>query len=207
MRERRVIAILASGLVAVAAIVVIVVTAVQPVPEFPPLSTSEQTGFVAYVRDDGQGAGVIQVVDLATGESVEVDTGRERDLAGWDEQGNLLVREYGPTQDRVVVVDPATGERLRTTDVEQLDDPMVVEGAWAQHRDGRVVIERDADGLTSSFPAPDAYDVTSAATMGSDRVVFVDELGRVAVAPLGDDVTPVLVADDALPWWQVTARE
>jgi hypothetical protein len=42
--------------------------------------------------------------------------------------------------------------------------------------------------------------------MGDDRVVFVDELGRVAVAGLGEDVTPVLVAEGAAPWWQVVGR-
>jgi hypothetical protein len=206
MRDRRVIAVAAAGVVAVVAIVVVVLTALQPVPEFAALAGSSETGFVAYVRDEGDGPGTIAVVDLGTGASVDVEAGRDHDVVGWDEQGNLLVREFGPTTDRIVVVEPSTGERVRTdtgADAEVLDP---VEYAWSRHEDGRLVIERDSDGRTASFTAPDSYEVPTASAMGDDRVVFVDELGRVAVAGLGEDVTPVLVAEGAAPWWQVVGR-
>lgn len=206
MRDRRVIAVVAAAGVAVVAILVVVLTALQPVPEFESLAGSGETGFVAYVRDEGDRPGTITVVDLGTGASVDVESVREPDLAGWDQQGNLLVREYGPMSMRVHVVDPATGERLRTDtgDVAELLD--LVEMAWSRHEDGRLVIERDNDVRSASFTAPDSYDVPTASALGDDRVVFVDELGRVAVAELGEDVTPVLVAEDAVPWWQVVGR-
>jgi hypothetical protein len=146
------------------------------------------------------------VVDLGTGATVDVEAGRDRDLDGWDGQGNLLVHEFGPTTDRIIVIDPVTGERVRTDTAEEAAVLTTFEGAWVDHHDGRLVIERDADGRTATFTAPDSYDVASASALGDDRVVFVDELGRVAVAMLGEDVTPTLVADGAMPWRQVVGR-
>ena len=206
MRSRTVIAVAAAGALAVVAILVVVIAGMQAVPEFSDLAGSGETGYVAYASGESEPPTSVRIVDLSSRETVEVSMPREGEAAGWDEDGNLMVVQWGPTL-RVKHVDPATGEQVG--EIEELDgefaDPMQREDVWVTHQDGRLVLER-TDGQTASFAAPDSYQVTNASSMGEDHVVFVDELGRVAVCPVGEDVTPVQVADDAQPWFWVTAR-
>lgn len=208
MRDRTTIAVVAAGLAAVAAILVIVFGAIQPIPDFAPLEGSGETGYVAYVRDGGGEPGGVVVVDLGAATSVEVDLGREGEALGWDDDGNLVMVRFGPGAEQFMLIDPATGEQVGELDVQEgqrffeEDEPV-----WIDHDDGRLILERGREGLTASFVAPESYDVGSAAPMGAERIVFVDELGRVAVTGPGEDVVPVLVADDALEWWRVTGRD
>lgn len=204
MRDRRVIAVLAAGAVAVVALLVIVLVGVQPVPDFSPLAGSGETGFVAYaINEDGYRMSA-RVVDLSTAETIEVDLPANGEVAGWDDEGNLVLVQWGSTV-RVKHVDPVTGDQVGMTERMQEYPGPDREDVWVDRVDGHVALER-ADGAVASFEAPSSYDVTSASSMGDDRVVFVDELGRVAVCEVGEDVTPVEVADDAEPWSWVAAR-
>jgi hypothetical protein len=205
MRERRLWAILGAGVVAVVAIVVIVAVGIAPIPEFDDLPGSGESGYVAYVPDGEGPPRSARVVDLAAGQTMDVRFGQDGEAVGWDDDGNLMVVAWGPTV-RVKHVDPTTGEQVGEFDeVSDYRGPEGRDDVWVEYRDGRVVLERD-DGASASFTAPESYEVTSASSMGEERVVFVDELGRVAVCDVGEDVTPVLVADDAQPWTWVTAR-
>ncbi len=200
MRDRRLVTILGAGTVAVVAILVIVLLGLTPIPEFSELAGSGETGYVAYTRDRD---GSIRIVDLATRESVEVTVGEDGEVAGWDDDGNLMVVHCCPTT-RVQHVDPATGAQMGTTeDAGQYSGPEGRADVWISHTSGRVVLER-LDGKSASFAAPESYRVESASSMGEDRIVFVDALGRVAVCHVGQDVTPIQVADDALPGPWVT---
>jgi hypothetical protein len=205
MRDRRLLAIVGAGVIAVVAIVVIVAVGIEPIPEFDVLAGSGESGYVAYVADAEEPPVAARVVDLAGGQTREVPLGQNGEVIGWDDDGNLIVAQLGPTV-RMKHLDPVTGEQVG--ELEEVDDFRGPEGrddVWVEHRDGLVVLERD-DGTSASFAAPGSYDVTSASSMGDDRVVFVDELGRVAVCDVGEDVTPVLVADDAQPWSWVAGR-
>lgn len=205
--DKRLIGIVGAGLVAVALILVIVFTSIRPIPDFADLAASGETGYVAYVRDGGGDPSAVVIVDLGAGTSVEVDAIREGEIVGWDDDGSLVIVEWGPNAERFYLVDPATGEEVGTLGADEGQRYFEEDPVWIDHRDGRIVLERDRDGLTASFEAPDSYDVSSASAMGTERIVFVDELGRLAVVGPGEDVTPVEVADDALEWWRVAGRD
>ena len=205
MRDRRLLAVLGAGAVAVAAILAIVLVGITPLPEFGDLAGSGESGYVAYAPDGDGPPRSVHIVDLATAQTTEVRFGKDGEAVGWDEDGNLMVVQWGPTP-LMKHLDPSTGEQVGETDVAgEFAGPEGQDDVWIDHRDGRVVLER-RDGESASFVAPDSYEVTSASSMGEDRVVFVDERGRVAVCEIGVDVTPVQVADDAQPWMRVTAR-
>lgn len=205
MRDRRLLAVLGAGAVAVAAILAIVLIGITPLPEFDELAGSGESGYVAYVPDGDGPPRSVHIVDLATAQMTEVRFGQDGEAVGWDDDGNLIVVQWGPTP-LMKHLDPSTGEQVGEADVAgEFAGPEGRDDVWIEHRDGRVVLERP-DGAAASFPAPDSYDVTTASSMGDSRVVFVDERGRVAVCDVGEDVTPVQVADDAQPWTWVTAR-
>lgn len=208
MRDRRLIAIVGAGAIVVALILVIVFTSITPIPDFAELAGSGQSGYVAFAPDDGADRGAITIVDLATATSVVVDVRGEGEPLGWDADGHLVLSRWGPGVERFVLVDPATGDvvgELEAEDGERFYEQ--VDPVWIDHRDERLVLERDRDGTSASFPAPESYDVSTAAPMGAERIVFVDELGRVAVVDPGEDVVPVLVAEGAREWWRVTGRD
>jgi len=209
MRDRRTIAIVGSGLAVVAVILVIVFAAIQPIPDFADLEGSGETGFVAYVQDDDGDPGDIVIVDLGSATSVSYDFGRDGELAGWDDDGNLVVVQWGPNVPRFYLVDPTTGREVGELDEQEGQQYLErFEAVWIDHEDGTIVLERDeADGVRATFTAPDSYDVSTADPMGAERIVFVDELGRVAVTGPGEEVVPVLVADDALQWGRVLGRD
>jgi hypothetical protein len=204
MRDRRVLAIVGSAVVAVAAVVVVVLTSLAPTPQFSSLADDPQTGVVAYGRS---GAGEVVMVDLASGVSTTSALGRDSEILGWDENGDLVVASWGPGTERHMVVDASTGE-VANESAGPPDDEIAqpVAGLWSEHRDGQVVILGAGSRVLVSFDAPRAYEITTAASFDDGRVVFVDSLGRVAVAEATEDVRPVLVAEDAEPWRQVAAR-
>jgi hypothetical protein len=107
MRDRRVLAIVGSAVVAVAAVVVVVLTSLAPTPQFSSLADDPQTGVVAYGRS---GAGEVVMVDLASGVSTTSALGRDSEILGWDENGDLVVASWGPGTERHMVVDASTGE-------------------------------------------------------------------------------------------------
>ena len=205
MRDRRLLAVLGAGAVAVAAILAIVLVGITPLPEFGDLAGSDESGYVAYVPAGDGPPRSVNIVDLSTAQTTEVRFGQDGEAVGWDTNGNLMVVQWGPTP-LMKHLDPSTGEQVGETDVaDEFAGPEGREDVWIEHRDGRVVLER-RDGEFASFVAPGSYEVTTASSMGEDRVVFVDERGRVAVCEIGADVTPVQVADDAQPGMWVTAR-
>ena len=205
MRDRRLLAVLGAGAVAVAAILAIVLVGITPLPEFDDLAGSGESGYVAYVPDGDGPPRSVHVVDLATASTTEVRFGQDGEAVGWDDDGNLMVVQWGPTP-LMKHLDPSTGEQVGETEVAgEFAGPERRDDVWVEHRDGRIVLERP-DGVSASFIAPNSYEVTSASSMGENRMVFVDERGRVAVCEIGVDVAPVQVADDAQPWMWVTAR-
>ncbi len=207
MRDRRLIAIVASGIVVVALILVIVFVAVEPIPDFAALEGSGETGYVAWSDDSNGGdrSPRVLIANLGTGAVVEADVrGDGAEGIGWDEDGYLVVIPFGPGPSNEVLVDPDTGEVVGDVEWEpdQQEPPWPIpEPVWIEHDDGHVALERDDTGGIVRFEAPDSYDINSAAAMGASRIVFVDELGRVAVSEPGDPATPILVAEDAVEWW------
>lgn len=208
MPERRTLAIVAAAVVTVVAVVAVLLTSVARVPAFTPLAEAPQEGTVAYFAEpDDDPRRSLRLVDLATGSTSTVTVSFESELLGWDDDGNLVVAEWTPASERTVVVDPESGRvigeaRLSDAERETVRDHMI----WTEHRDGQVTFVRDVETVVASFDAPASYDVTSASLMGDGRVVFSDELGRVAVMSADLDGAPVLVADDALPWSSVIGR-
>lgn len=203
--DRRTIAIAGAGALVVALALVVVFASFVPVPEFAPLDGAGLTGYVAYrVETTVDGDLATAITDLTDGTTVEADVrARDGEVAGWSDDGDLIVRQFVP-DDRLLFVDPATGERVGESAAS--DDETLPPPVWVDRRDGRVVLERD-DGMgTASFEAPDGYDVTSATAWGDEGIAFVDTVGRVAVTGFGEDVVPVLVADDAVEFGGIVAR-
>jgi len=97
MRDRRLIAIVGAGVIAVVAILVVVLVGAQSAPEFADLAGSGLTGFVAYARNEGEPATSLRIVDLSTARSVEVRISEGSEALGWDEDGNLMVVQWGPS--------------------------------------------------------------------------------------------------------------
>ena len=208
MPERRTIAIVGAAVVAVVAVVAVLLTSVARVPAFTAIADEPQEGTVAFFADPDDGSRLsLRLVDLGTGSASTVPVSFESELLGWDDDGNLVLAEWTPASERTVVVDPQDGRIVgegRLSDAER--DDLRADMIWTEHRDGQVTFVRDVDTVVASFAAPASYDVTNASLMGDGRVVFSDELGRVAVMPAELDAVPVLVADDALPWRSVVGR-
>lgn len=204
MGDRRTIAIIGSGLVVVAAVLFVVFAAIEPIPDFPPIEAGQETGFVAYVADQ-EGSEVL-VLDLSDLGSVAIDTSRGVELLGFDEEGYLVMMRFGP-QEQVHRYDPATGERVGEPVAmdEDLWNQFPEEPVWVDQDGNEVVLEMDG-GASASFEAPESYRVGSATSMDEDRIVFTDELGRLALVHVGQDQQPILLDDDVSPWWRVAAR-
>lgn len=204
MTDRKTLAIIGSGLVVVAAILFVVFAAIEPIPEFPPLEAGEETGFVAYVsEEDGN---EVRVLDLATLASVTIDTSRGVEVMGFDDGGLLVLARFGPT-DQIIRYDPATGEQVGEGEpmAEDLWNQFPEEPVWIDQDGSDVVLEMDGSA-SASFEAPDAYRVGAATAMDEDRIVFTDELRRLALVHVGESQQPVLLDDDVPPWWRLAAR-
>lgn len=115
MRDRRVIAVVAAGAITVVALLVIVVLGVRPLPDFSALAGSNETGFVAYAVDEGGHQMSAHIVDLSTAETIEVNLPDNGEVAGWDDDGNLMLVQWGSTV-RIKHLDPVTGEQVGTTE-------------------------------------------------------------------------------------------
>lgn len=206
MREfdRRVVATIGVGILLVVTTLVIVFTAVVPTPEFEALQPGRQTGYVAYV-EEGDEPNSVRIVDLDTMSTTQARVDQHVELVGWDEDGNLVVVDW-TVGERFLVIDPSTGDALGVLDDTEIGNQLWDEGAIVYWEDGKSVVAPSDGHGTAAFTAPESYDVVSAGPLGDDRVVFVDELGRVAVAHRGDDTRPLLVASDAQEWGRVVGR-
>ena len=202
--DRRLVAIIGVGVLLVITTLVIVFTAVVPTPEFEALPPGRQTGYVAYV-EEGDEATSVRIVDLDTMSTTRARVDQHVELVGWDDDGNLVVLDW-TFGERFLVIDPSTGEELGMLDSTERGNRLWDEGAIVYWDDGRIVVAPSDGHGTAAFTAPESYDVVSAGTLGDDRVVFVDELGRVAVADRGDDTRPLLVATGAQEWGRVAGR-
>jgi len=200
--DRRLIAIVATGGLVVAAILVIVFVAIIPVPEYLALQPGRQSGYVAYQVGDNDQTQSVKIVDLETLTPISVAVGDGVEIVGWHSDGSLLIHDWR-AGDAYMHIDATTGEQIEILDSLPADFSYQTE-AFVYNEGGMVVIELPIG--TATFPAPESYDIGSAVALGDDHIVFVDELGRVAVANLGDDANPLLVASDAVEWSRVVAR-
>ncbi|HZD23798.1 MAG TPA: hypothetical protein VE569_10420, partial [Acidimicrobiia bacterium] len=174
--DRRLVAVIGAGALVIAATLIIVFVAIVPIPDFAMLQPGQQSGYVAFtISDDGESPSPIHIVNLEDLTSVQADVGPDVEIAGWDE-GNLVLRTFR-SADGGVLIDPATGREVGTTDPVPFDG---LNRARVYHDNETLVIEHP-DGGTARFHAPESYDVGDAVAMGPGRIVFIDELGRVAV--------------------------
>lgn len=203
--DRRQVAIIGVGIVAVATTLLIVFLAIVPVPEFESIQPGQQSGHVAYMSDEDDEMRSLHIVDLDTTTTVEVNVDQEVQVVGWDDQGRLVVHNWRQG-DRYTVIDPTTGDEVGTIEPGQTPDSLWEQQAFADHDDDTIVLDQPRGDGSASFTAPESYDIRQAVSMGDDRIVFVDELGRVAVTPLGENVEPLLIASDAIEWTGLAAR-
>jgi hypothetical protein len=209
MRDRRTLAVVGAAFVAIGAIVVVLLTSVAQVPGFSSLQDHPQTGVVAYLQHlQGDPRQELSMVDLAGGTSTTVPVALESELLGWDEDGSLVLIEWLPSgMERTVAFDPSSGEVVREITFTDADrERLRGEYVWTENRQGRLTFVSEVDTFVASFAAPSSYGVPSASLMGDDRVVFIDELGRVGVLRRDADAVPVLVAEAAAPWSPVLGR-
>lgn len=203
--DRRLAAIIGVGVVAVATTLIIVFLAIVPVPEFDAVRPGEQSGYVAYLSGEEGDVRSLHIVDLNTTATVEVDIDEQVEIVGWDDEGRLVVHNW-QHEDRYTVFDPTTGDEVGTIDPGQSPDSLWEQQAFVDQDGDTLVLEQPRGTGSASFTAPESYDIHQAVSMDDDRIVFLDELGRVAVTPLGEDVEPLLIASDALEWSGVAAR-
>jgi dipeptidyl aminopeptidase/acylaminoacyl peptidase len=217
-------AALAAGLV-----VVLVLTAPAPLPEYPALGEVEDPGLqgvLAYVAADARdadgelGRRCAYTVDLATGVSVDVTCGDSIGFAlGWTEDGRLVVEDHDAVQHRdphfgrgLLLIDPLGSNESETVawegrpetfwpdDLERREDGAVVNA----ETDGRGVVIRHRDGSTESLlPTDEAlsgYRVTDVQwSPDGEYVVVLDSVGRVIVAASEGESRPRVILADHGP--------
>jgi len=202
--DRRLVAIIATGAVVIAAVLIIVFIAVVPVPEYDELQRGQLTGYVAYQSDEDGEPSSIQIVNLESLTQVPAEVHPEFVIVGWDPDGQLVVQDWRSDR-RYLLIDPNTGDETGTIEPSAVD-PYAWENTLDVRHDDRTVTIGPSEAGTARFTAPETYDIHSAVALGTDHIVFVDELGRVAVTGTGEDVQPLLIASDASEWSTVAAR-
>ncbi len=199
--DRRLIAVIGAGVVLVTATLIIVFLAIVPVPEFEPLQAGEQSGLVAYIADDEDHP--VRIIDLESMSRVSADLSSDVSLVGWHGDGSLIVADWR-SPDGQVLIDPHTGQQVGSVDGETPESRQT--RVFPEHSEGAVVLTHPTSRARVRLVAPDSYDIRDAVAVGGDRIVFVDELGRVAIIYVGEDEEPKLVAEDAAEWGEVVAR-
>ena len=184
----------------VAATLIIVFFAIVPVPDFESLQAGEQSGLVAYIAED-EGRPV-RIIDLESMALVSADLPGDVSLVGWQDDGTLIVADWRSPESQLLI-DPDTGQQVGSVDGEAQPRQTRV---FPERNNGDVVLTHPTSRATVRLVAPESYDIHDAVTLGEDRIVFVDELGRVAFTYVGEDEEPMLVAEDAAEWGEVVAR-
>ena len=198
--DRPVVALLAAAaLIAFVTVGLVVRFGLVPPPALEPVDAATRPEVALAIsgwRDDRRA----QCIDV-----VEVDgTVRELrctmdggPLVGWDERGILVLR-FGPTGERLDVIDPATGVVVSSSTT---GPDVVMPGEWGGmldvRREGRMLIMRDDDGSVRwEVEAPDSYRINATARDArTGMVALLDEAGRLLVLPSGADAPRVWVED------------
>ena len=199
--DRRLIAVIGAGVVLVAATLIVVFFAIIPVPEFEPLQAGEQRGLVAYIAEDE--GHPVRIVDLESMARVTADLPGDVSLVGWQGNGTLIVADWR-SPERQLLIDPHTGQQVGSVDSEAPESRQT--RVFPERNNGDMVLTHPTSRDSVRLVAPESYDIRDAVTLGEDRIVFVDELGRVAVTYVGEDEEAKLVAEDAAEWAEVVAR-
>ena len=198
--DRPVVALLAAAaVVALITVALVVRFGLVPPPALAPVDDATRPDVALAIsgwRDD-QRAQCIHVVEV-DGTVRELRCAMDGGpLVGWDERGILVLR-FGPTGERLDVIDPTTGT-IVTSSATGPDGVVPQEwgGMLDVRRDGRMLVVRDDDGnVRWEVEAPDSYRIN--ATARDERtgmVALLDEAGRLLVLPAGADEPRVWVED------------
>ena len=193
------------GLLAAAAAVALVTVGlvvrfgIVPPPALEPVddTTRPEVALAMASYRDGQRGQCVDVVE-PDGTVRELRCGMDGGpLLGWDERGILILR-FGPTGERVDVIDPATGAVVTSAITDPRD---ATSGGWGGmldvERDGRTLTVRDDDrSVLWQVEAPDSYRINATARDSrTGTVALLDEAGRLLVIPAGSGVPRVWVED------------
>ena len=212
--DRPVVALLAAAaVVALVTVGLVVRFGLVPPPALEPVDDATRPDVALAIsgwRDD-QRAQCIHVVEV-DGTVRELRCAMDGGpLVGWDERGILVLR-FGPTGERLDVIDPATGAVVESS---ATDPDVRMPGEWGAmldvRRDGRMLVVRDDEGSVRwEVEAPDSYRINATARDArTGTVALLDEAGRLLVLPAGADAPRVWVEDVGARYgelvWQGTA--
>ena len=198
--DRPVVALLAAAaVVALATVGLVVRFGLVPPPALEPVdgATRPEVALAISSYRDGQRGQCLDVVE-PDGTVRELRCAMDGGpLLGWDDRGILVLR-FGPTGERVDVIDPVTGAVIASSTGDARD---AMSGGWGGmldvERDGRTLIVRDDDrSVLWQVEAPDSYRINATARDArTGTVVLLDEAGRLLVLPPGADAPRVWVED------------
>ena len=212
--DRPVVALLAAAaVVALVTVGLVVRFGLVPPPPLEPVdaATRPEAALAISSYRDGQRGQCLDIVE-PDGTVRELRCAMDGGpLLGWDEGGILILR-FGPTGERVDVIDPATGAVVTSITT---DPRAAMPGGWGGmldiERDGRMLILRDDDrSVLWQVEAPDSYRISATARDArTGMVALLDEAGRLLVLPSGADAPLVWVEDVGARYgelvWQGTA--
>lgn len=141
--------LIAAGIVAVTVTGVVLVFGVTFAPEFPSLyddggpSIEGTVAYVDYGRDE-----CVHVLDVATGDSHEVTCAEWLSLAGWDDEGNLIIPS-GP-HGEPVPIDPDSGDVVGPPDY-TMGEPFQGDELRARSHEGRATLIYDDDSQSRTL--------------------------------------------------------
>jgi hypothetical protein len=186
----------------IALVVVIVLLAVVPLPEFATLPEGKLTGSLVFV-DEGN---CVVVADLETVTTRELRCESENnyiEYLDWTEKGV----EETTFQNRATtrVLDPVSGEVLETNILGDspigLNDRDPMDAMTTDQPETGVVVLYDSSGTELlRLEAPERYYITSAAHQPDGNLIAIaDSSGRLGVFEV-DGPRPYLVADNVRSW-------
>ena len=198
--DRPVVALLAAAaVVALVTVALVVRFGLVPPPALAPVDDATRPDVALAIsgwRDD-QRAQCIHVVEV-DGTVRELRCAMDGGpLVGWDERGILVLR-FGPTGERLDVIDPASGAVVTSS---ATGPDGVASGEWGGmldvRREGRLLVVRDDDGSVRwEVEAPDSYRINATARDArTGTIALLDEAGRLLVLPAGADEPRVWVED------------
>lgn len=196
----RLLPVIITSVVVIAAVVAVIVFSAIPFPDFPDLQEGDAEGRIAYVTRDN----CIRVADLAAAETPELLCESERessiDALVWDETGISYIM-WNPGGQTLRTVDPDTGETLSTEQVadDEFDRRLSLETSiWTDRRDGRIVVRTQDGDLVFEASAPGSYWIEFGAQSADGTWAIVDSEGRLAV--LTSTSSGWLVDDEVRSW-------
>lgn len=212
-RDRSVPLLVAAGLLVVAVVAAVLIFGVERPPPVEPLGSGAGVTPPAAIAwsDRGAGENCLRAAD-PDGDVREVVCDLGGELVGWSDEG-ILVREWRGGTERVVAVDPATGDR-RTVGRDVRSGAVPTTTHWTEREDGRLTVSLDPDDTGEptvlwEVEAPSSYDVVTAVASPDGTVVALgDSAGRLLVVPSDGGVEPRLWSDEVPEYarfvWQGT---